>query len=66
VLIEEQCGIDAPESNLSLKEREQRHADIEAKLTALQKELYELWPQLYPFSKYNKNERQETPENLSR
>jgi hypothetical protein len=66
VLIEEQCEIDAPESKLSLKEREQRHADIETKLIALQNELYELWPQLYPFAKYNKNERQETPVNLSR
>jgi hypothetical protein len=65
-LIEEQCEIDATESKLSLKEREQRHADVEARLIALYKERYELWPQLYPFAKYNKNERQETPENLSR
>jgi hypothetical protein len=65
-LIEEQCEIDAPESKLSLKERERQHADIESKLVALHKERYELWPQFYPFAKYNKNERQETSENLSR
>jgi hypothetical protein len=49
-LIRMQCAIDSPKEKFALGERQKRHAEVEEKMAALERERYDLWAELYPYS----------------